>query len=67
MPPDAEFTAADLEPYLRGKPAAPIAVNLGGMLLTVDGVYYDNEYGLHVLELDPDEVATTLRLLRPGA
>jgi hypothetical protein len=35
-------------------PEAPLVVHIDGILIPVKDVYYDNEKGYHVIELDTD-------------
>lgn len=58
-----EVTGAQLGPFLRMRPEAPLVVNIAGMLIKVSDAYYDNEYGLTVLELDPEQVTVGVELL----
>lgn len=54
-------TGADIGPFLVMHPEAPLLVNIFGRLIPVRDVYYDNERGHQVIEVDQNALdrATT--------
>lgn len=45
-------TGADIGPFLVMHPEAPLLVNIFGRLIPVRDVYYDNERGYQIIEVD---------------
>lgn len=57
----SKVTGADLAPFLKMRPEAPLVVHIDGILVPVKDVYYDNEMGYQVIELD---IEPEIRLTR---
>lgn len=47
-----QVTGAELGPFLKMHPEAALVVRIDQWLVPVRDVFYDNEFGLHVLEID---------------